>query len=144
MPHTAGTHMPNMARMTWIWTMVRARHALCLGPTTIPTRMLTTSQALCQTQRRPYLPFHPPDLSAHRPGKRLGKVTMDPDQGTRVSAHTISMNVGEGEGMGEAGVGVGVGDAGAAVPVKSIRYHIAQKIILRRSVLLHQCRRPRP
>lgn len=141
MPHTAGTHMPNMARMTWIWTMVRARRALCPGPTTIPTRMLTTSQTLCQTERRPYLPSLPPDLSAHRPGKRLGKMTMDPDQGTRVSAHTINMNVGEGEDMAEAGVGDGGGDA--AVPVKGIRYHIAQKIILRRTVLPHQCRRPR-
>jgi hypothetical protein len=144
MPRTAGTHMPSMARMTWIWTMVRARRVLSPGPTTIPTRMLTTSQTRCQTQRRPYLPYLPPDLSAHRPGKRLGKVTMDPDKGTRVSAHTITMIVGEGEDMGEAGAGVGVGVADAAVPVKGICHHIAQKIILRRTVLLHHCRRPRP
>jgi len=64
---------------------------------------------------------------------------MDPD---KVSAHTIAitMNVGEGEDMG--GDGVEVGDA--VVPVKGIRYHITQKIVPRRTVLLHHCLRPRP
>jgi hypothetical protein len=143
MPHTAGTHMPSMARMTWIWTTVRARRALSPSPTTIPTRMLTTSQTGHQTRQRPYLPYLPPDPSARRPGKRLGKVTMDPDKGTRVTAHTTTiMNVGEGEDMG--GDEVGDGDGDAVVPVKGIRYHIAQKIIPRRTVLLHHCRRPRP
>jgi hypothetical protein len=117
--------MPSMARMTWIWTMVRARRVLSPGPTTIPTRMLTTSQTWCRTRRRPYLPYLPPDPSVHRPGKRLGKVAMDPDKGTMVSAHI--MNVGEGEDMG--GVGAGVGDEDAVVPVMGIRYHSAQKII---------------
>ena len=144
MPHTAGTHMPNMARMTWIWTMVRARRALSPSPTTIPTRILTTTQTWYQTRRCPYLPYLPPDPSADSPGKRLGKVTTGPDKGTRVSAYIIPtiMNVGEGEDMGGVEVGVGVGDA--VVFVKGIRCHIVQKIIPRRTVLPHHCRRPRP
>jgi len=67
---------------------------------------------------------------------------MDPDKGTRVSVHTITMNVGEGEDMGGVGVEVEVG--GAVVPAKGIRYHIAQKIMPRLTVRLHHCRRPRP
>ena len=143
MPHTAGTHMPSMGRMTWIWTTVRARRALSPSPTTIPTRMLTTSQTWRPTRQCPYLPYLPPDPSARRPGKQLGKVTMDQDKATRVIAHIITtMNVGEGEDMG--GVGDEVGDGDAVVPVKGIRYHIAQKIIPRCTVLLHHSRRLRP
>jgi hypothetical protein len=55
---------------------------------------------------------------------------------------TTIMNVGEGEDMGGVEVGAEAGDA--VVRVKGIRYHIAQKIIPRRTVLLHHCRRPRP
>jgi hypothetical protein len=64
---------------------------------------------------------------------------MDPD---KVSAHTIAiiMNVGEGEDTG----GDGDEDGDAVVPVKGIRYHITQKIVLRRTVLIHHCLRPRP
>jgi len=71
----------------------------------------------------------------------LGKVTTNPDKGTMVSAHiiTTTMNVGEGEDMAVVGVVVVVGDA--VVPVKGVRYHIAQEIIPRLTVLLH---RPRP
>ena len=144
MPHTAGTHMRSMARMTWIWIMVRARRVLSPSPTTIPTRTLTTSKTWCQTRQRPYLPDLPADPSAHHPGKRLSKVTMDPDKGTMFSAHPITtiMNVGEGEDMG--GDELGDADADAVVPVKGIHPHIAQKITARRTVLLHHCRRPRP
>lgn len=138
MSHTAGTHMLSMARMTWIWTMARARRVQSPNPTTIPIRMLTTGQTWCQTRQCPYLPYLPPDPSAYRPGKRLDKVTMDPDKGTRVSAHTI-MNAGEGVGGEEEE------EEDAVVPVKGIRYHTAQKIIPQRTVvLLHPCRRPLP
>ena len=142
MPHTAGTHMRNMARMTWIWIMVlvRARRALSPSPTTIRTRMLTTGQTWCQIRlRRPHLLYLLPDPSAHRPGKQLGKVTMDPD---KVSGHTIAiiMNAGEGEDMGEGGVEV----EDAVVPVKGRCYNTTQKIVPRRTVLLHHSPRPRP
>lgn len=140
MPHMAGTHMPSMGRMTWIRTMARARRVQSPSPTTIPTRILTTSKTWLQTRRRPYLSYLPLDPCA--PGKGSGEVTMDLDKGIIVSAHTTTtiMNVGEGEDMG----GEGEGEGDAVVPVKGIRYHIAQKITPRHmDVLLHHCRRLR-
>jgi hypothetical protein len=60
-----------------------------------------------------------------------------------VSAHTITniMNVGEDEDTG--GVVEEEGDAVALVDKKVICYHIGQKTMARRSVLLDHCQ-PRP
>ena len=60
-----------------------------------------------------------------------------------VSAHTITniMNVGEDEGTG--GVVEEEGDGVAPVDKKVICYHIGQKTMARRSVLLDHCQ-PRP
>jgi hypothetical protein len=69
---------------------------------------------------------------------------MDPAEGAVVSAHTIPtiMNVGEDEDTGE--VVEGEGDAVALVDEMVICYHIGQKIMARRTILLDQCHRPRP
>lgn len=60
------------------------------------------------------------------------------------SAHIITtiMNVGEGEDTD--GVVEEEGDAVALVDKMVIYYHIGQRIMARRTVLLDHCRRPRP